>query len=349
MQINFGTREVSCKIVYYGPGLGGKTTNLRIVHEKAPEGNRGNLTSIATDGDRTLFFDFLPIELGSVRGMRTKFQLYTVPGQVYYNATRKLVLAGADGVVFVADSQKQKMAENKESLANLAENLREHGADIHEIPIVLQYNKRDLEDIESVETMDAEINTLNAPSFEAVAVSGEGVFPTLRACLKLVLTSLEKKELGAAVEREARVKAARERQKTQATPPAEATSGDRPALPPIPADSTPARTQPAPAHKTPAPSPQGAPEKPRATEPTTAPKTPAPSRAATAAGRTPAETPRAAATPATTAAPAGEGRVDRKPAFIGRRRRGVPVWGIATIIVAVTAAIAVVLWHLDFF
>jgi len=196
VQINFGSRQISCKIVYYGPGLGGKTTNLRVIHEKAPSDHRGELTSIATEGDRTLFFDFLPIELGTVRGMTTKFQLYTVPGQIYYNATRKLVLAGADGLVFVADSQKTKMEENKESLRNLEENLREHGVDVREIPLVMQFNKRDLPEIEAVEKMNEELNPLHAPYFESVAVRGDGVFPTLRTCLKLVLANLEKDRLG---------------------------------------------------------------------------------------------------------------------------------------------------------
>ncbi|MHC4852967.1 MAG: GTP-binding protein, partial [Planctomycetota bacterium] len=144
VQINFALKEVNCKIVYYGPGMSGKTTNLEIVHQKAPENNKGDLTSISTDGDRTLFFDFMPLDLGTVAGMRTKFQLYTVPGQVYYNSTRKLVLQGCDGVIFIADSDPEKMAENIESYDNLIENLQEYGKDIRELPHVLQYNKRDL-------------------------------------------------------------------------------------------------------------------------------------------------------------------------------------------------------------
>ncbi|MBI3723721.1 GTPase, partial [bacterium] len=142
VQINFAKREINCKLVYYGPGLSGKTTNLEVVHKKAPASKKGELTSIATEGDRTLFFDYMPLELGKVGGMNTKFQLYTVPGQVYYNATRKLVLQGADGVVFVADSQPDKMDENLESLQNLDDNLKEQGLDIRTLPLVLQWNKR---------------------------------------------------------------------------------------------------------------------------------------------------------------------------------------------------------------
>ena len=144
VQINFALKEVNCKVVFYGPGMSGKTTNLEIVHQKAPEENKGELTSISTDGDRTLFFDFMPLDLGNVAGMRTKFQLYTVPGQVYYNSTRKLVLQGVDGVIFVADSDPDKMDENIESYSNLIENLAEYGKDIRELPHVIQYNKRDL-------------------------------------------------------------------------------------------------------------------------------------------------------------------------------------------------------------
>ena len=187
VQINFALKEVNCKIVYYGPGLSGKTTNLEVIHSKAPNNNVGELTSIATEGDRTLFFDFLPLNLGSVAGMQTKFQIYTVPGQVYYNSTRKLVLQGADGIVFVAESRRGKMDENLESLSNLMENLEEYGMDIKTIPLVLQYNKRDLPDIYSVEEMDEKLNHLKSPSYEAVAVTGEGVFPTLKKLSQMVL------------------------------------------------------------------------------------------------------------------------------------------------------------------
>ena len=190
VQINFSLKEVNCKIVYYGPGLSGKTTNLEVVHQKAPQTSVGDLTSIATEGDRTLFFDFLPLNLGQVAGMKTKFQIYTVPGQVYYNSTRKLVLQGADGVVFVADSKRGKMDENIESLKNLEENLKEHGLSFDTLPVVLQYNKRDLPEVYSVEELEQELNPGNFPHVEAVARSGEGVFPTLKKLAGMVLQSL---------------------------------------------------------------------------------------------------------------------------------------------------------------
>ncbi|MGB0333303.1 MAG: GTP-binding protein, partial [Planctomycetota bacterium] len=158
VQINFAQKSVTVKIVYYGPGMSGKTTNLEVVHQRAPESNKGDLTSISTDGDRTLFFDFMPLDLGTVAGMRTQFQLYTVPGQVYYNSTRKLVLQGVDGVIFIADSSASMMEENLESLRNLEENLREYGKDIKTIPMVIQYNKRDLPDALPVEELEARIN-----------------------------------------------------------------------------------------------------------------------------------------------------------------------------------------------
>lgn len=194
VQINFALREVNCKVVYYGPGMSGKTTNLEIVHKKAPESNKGELTSIATEGDRTLFFDFMPLDLGTIAGMRTRFQLYTVPGQVYYNSTRKLVLQGVDGIVFVADSQASKMEENLESLENLKNNLAEYGKDIREIPLVIQFNKRDLPDALSVEEMKAKLNPWGGPTFEAVAITGEGVFPTLKALSGMVLETLNRDE-----------------------------------------------------------------------------------------------------------------------------------------------------------
>ena len=190
VQINFSLKEVNCKIVYYGPGLSGKTTNLEVVHLKAPKTSVGELTSIATEGDRTLFFDFLPLNLGQVAGMKTKFQIYTVPGQVYYNSTRKLVLQGADGIVFVADSKRGKMEENIESLKNLEENLKEHGLSFDTIPVVLQYNKRDLPEVYTIEELESELNTRSAPYIEAVARSGQGVFPTLKKLAAMVLKSL---------------------------------------------------------------------------------------------------------------------------------------------------------------
>lgn len=199
VQINFALKEVNCKVVYYGCGLSGKTTNLEVVHGKAPRDHVGELTSIATEGDRTLFFDFLPLDLGHVAGMNTKFQIYTVPGQVYYNSTRKLVLQGADGIVFVADSRRGKMDENVESLQNLEDNLREYGMDINTLPLVFQYNKRDLDDVYSVDDLEEKLNRFNAPWFEAVAVTGEGVFPTLKKVSSMVLESLNRQQGSTAV------------------------------------------------------------------------------------------------------------------------------------------------------
>lgn len=187
VSINYSSREVCCKIVFYGPGLSGKTTNLQYVHSKVPQNSRGKLISLATEADRTLYFDFLPINIGSINGFTAKFQLYTVPGQVYYNATRKLVLRGVDGIVFVADSQVDKMDENIESLLNLEENLVEYGYAIDEIPIVIQYNKRDLPNVMSVEQLNAQLNKRGWPTFEASATIGNGVFDTLKLIIKLVL------------------------------------------------------------------------------------------------------------------------------------------------------------------
>jgi signal recognition particle receptor subunit beta len=193
--INYASKEISCKIVFYGPGLSGKTTNLQYVHKKIPPQTRGDLISLATDQDRTLYFDFLPVDIGKVHGFSTKFQLYTVPGQVYYNATRKLVLRGVDGLVFVADSQKNKMDENIESLQNLVENLSEYGYKIERIPLVLQYNKRDLPDIMPVEEMEKILNPKGLHYFEAVATTGLGVFDTLKCISKLVLDQARRKQL----------------------------------------------------------------------------------------------------------------------------------------------------------
>ncbi|MFQ5431130.1 MAG: SurA N-terminal domain-containing protein [Nitrospinota bacterium] len=198
VQINFARKEVSCKLVYYGPGMSGKTTNLEVVHQKVPQNNKGDLVAIATEGDRTLFFDFLPLDLGTVRGMKTKFQLYTVPGQVYYASTRKLVLQGADGVIFVADSQKSKLAENQESLKDLLGNLQEYGIDVNSFPLVIQWNKRDLPDAAEVEWLDENINHLKATTTEAVAATGEGVMGTLKTAAGLVLERLNEQS-GAAL------------------------------------------------------------------------------------------------------------------------------------------------------
>lgn len=190
VQINFAQKQVSAKIVYYGPGMSGKTTNLEVVHQKAPDQNKGELTSISTDGDRTLFFDFMPLDLGTVAGMRTSFQIYTVPGQVYYNSTRKLVLQGVDGVVFVADSSASMVQENLESLRNLEENLNEYGKSLATLPHVIQFNKRDLPDALPLEELNRLLNPYGAPCFEAVASSGHGVFPTLKSLAARVLEAI---------------------------------------------------------------------------------------------------------------------------------------------------------------
>jgi signal recognition particle receptor subunit beta len=190
VQINFAQRQVNAKVVYYGPGMSGKTTNLEVVHQRAPSQNRGDLTSISTDGDRTLFFDFMPLDLGTVAGMRTCFQIYTVPGQVYYNSTRKLVLQGVDGVVFVADSSATMVEENLESLRNLEENLREYGKSLATTPHIIQFNKRDLPDALPVEQLNQLLNAHNAPFFEAIANTGQGVFPTLKALAARVLETI---------------------------------------------------------------------------------------------------------------------------------------------------------------
>jgi len=193
--INYAFKEISCKIVFYGPGLSGKTTNLQYVHQKIPPQTRGSLISLATDQDRTLYFDFLPVDIGKIHGFSTKFQLYTVPGQVYYNATRKLVLRGVDGLVFVADSQKSKMDENIESFQNLVENLSEYGYNIDKIPLVFQYNKRDLPNISSVEEIEKALNPKGLPRFEAVATKGIGVFDALKCISKLVLDQAKRRQL----------------------------------------------------------------------------------------------------------------------------------------------------------
>jgi signal recognition particle receptor subunit beta len=220
--INYASREINCKIVYYGPGLGGKTTNLEHVFGKVSPDTRGKMVSLATETERTLFFDFLPVDLGTVRGFKTRFHLYTVPGQVYYNASRKLILKGVDGVVFVADSQVERMEANVESMQNLYDNMAEYGYDLTKIPFIVQYNKRDLPNAAPVKDLQAQLNpgwevtdperqkeTPNpwekgemlveqrdgiwiecAPAFESVAVTGDGVFETLKAVAKLVLKSL---------------------------------------------------------------------------------------------------------------------------------------------------------------
>jgi mutual gliding-motility protein MglA len=190
--INYASREINCKIVYYGPGLCGKTTNLQYIFDSTAPQARGKLISLATETDRTLFFDFMPLELGTVRGFKTRFHLYTVPGQVFYDASRKLILKGVDGVVFVADSQEERMDANIESLYNLEENLKSQGYDLVKIPYVLQLNKRDLNNIVAADDLAAELQRKGEPVIEAVASTGQGVFDTLKAVAKQVLTELRK-------------------------------------------------------------------------------------------------------------------------------------------------------------
>jgi signal recognition particle receptor subunit beta len=190
---NYATKEITAKVVYYGPGLCGKTTNLQFIYDSLPSNNKSKMLSLATKTDRTLFFDFLPLDLGKIRGMRTKLQLYTVPGQVYYNSTRQLVLKGADGVVFVADSQDFALDANLESLQNLEDNLKRQGVRIREIPLVMQYNKRDLPNALPVADIDREVNKLGAPHYESVATTGIGVEETLKGVTQLVLSHLIKK------------------------------------------------------------------------------------------------------------------------------------------------------------
>jgi mutual gliding-motility protein MglA len=188
--INYSSREISCKIVYYGPGLGGKTTNIQYVYNRVAPQTRGRLVSLATEMDRTLFFDFLPLDLGAIKGFRTRFHLYTVPGQVYYDASRRLILRGVDGIVFVADSLINRFEANVESLYNLHENLAEHGLKLENVPFALQYNKRDLRNVIPVSDLQEELNPQRYPHFEAVATQGVGVFDTLKCVSKLVLRKL---------------------------------------------------------------------------------------------------------------------------------------------------------------
>ncbi len=189
---NYATRELSAKIVYYGPGLSGKTTNIEMVHNLLKPEQKGRLISLPTETDRTLFFDFLPLDLGEIKGFKVRFHLYTVPGQVFYNATRRLVLQGVDGVVFVADSQSSMMESNAESLKNLMDNLSTYGKKLKDLPFVMQFNKRDLKNIASVEDMNARLNTMRVPVFEGVAKDGAGVTETLVAVSRMVFTHLRK-------------------------------------------------------------------------------------------------------------------------------------------------------------
>jgi len=188
--INYAAREINCKIVYYGPGLCGKTTNIQFIYDKTGNTAKGKLISLATESERTLFFDFLPIELGTIRGFRTRFHLYTVPGQVFYDASRKLILKGVDGIVFVADSQEVRMDANVESIRNLKENLKAHGVSIDKVPYVLQMNKRDLPTAVPVPELERALRIKNEPVFEAVASRGTGVFETLKSAVKAVLMDL---------------------------------------------------------------------------------------------------------------------------------------------------------------
>jgi len=190
--INYSSREINCKIVYYGPGLCGKTTNLQYIYNKTNPEAKGKMISLATETERTLFFDFLPLSLGEIRGFRTRFHLYTVPGQVFYDASRKLILKGVDGVVFVGDSQMERMEANIESLDNLRTNLAEQGYDLDKLPYVVQYNKRDLPNASQLSELEETLNPTKVQSFEAVAPKGIGVFDTLKAVAKLVLTELKK-------------------------------------------------------------------------------------------------------------------------------------------------------------
>jgi signal recognition particle receptor subunit beta len=189
--INYAAREINCKIVYYGPGLGGKTTNIQWIHEKTRADAKGKLISLATETERTLFFDFLPIELGTIRGFRMRFHLYTVPGQVFYDASRKLILKGVDGVVFVADSQEARMDANIEAVSNLRGNLKEQGYDLAAMPYALQLNKRDLPSAVALAELEKALRIKDEPIFEAVATDGTGVFETLKSIIKLVLKDLK--------------------------------------------------------------------------------------------------------------------------------------------------------------
>ena len=188
--INYASREINCKIVYYGTGLGGKTTNLEYVYSKVNPDAKGKMISLATETERTLFFDFLPIDLGEVKGFKTRFHLYTVPGQVYYNASRKLILKGVDGVIFVADSQTERMEANIEAMHNLYENLESYGYDLTNIPFALQYNKRDLPNAMSMGNLRSQLNPMGVPDFEGVAIEGQGVFETLGSISKMVVKAL---------------------------------------------------------------------------------------------------------------------------------------------------------------
>lgn len=260
--VSYSGKEINAKIVFYGPGLCGKTTNLEYIYGSIPSNNRGKMVSMKTKTERTLFFDFLPLSLGELAGFKTRFLLYTVPGQVYYNATRKLVLKGVDAVVFVADSQRGKMEENLESLQNLRDNLKEHGLSLDQIPYVLQWNKRDMADLYSADELERALNKEGVPSFEAVATTGVGVFETFRAISKLLLGKLSK-EIGASVTSDVAARAkkaapassAPPKTPSQAAPSApETETRERPAEPVTasPAQASPPAGRPAPTADAPA-------------------------------------------------------------------------------------------------
>lgn len=193
MFVNYSSREINCKIVYYGPGLCGKTTNLKYIHGKTNPATRGKMIQLATESERTLYFDFMPLPLGEIQGFKTRFHLYTVPGQVFYGASRKLILKNVDGVVFVADSQIERMEANQESFDDLRDNLKEQANDIEKIPLVMQWNKRDLPNAASPEELSQMLNYLRRPEFSATATSGEGVFPTLREIARMVVRDLRRR------------------------------------------------------------------------------------------------------------------------------------------------------------
>jgi len=190
--INYASREINCKIVYYGPGLCGKTTNLQTIYQRTAPEARGKMISLATESERTLFFDFLPLALGDIRGFKTRFHLYTVPGQVFYDASRKLILKGVDGVVFVADCQEERLDANIESMENLKDNLEENGYQLENLPFVIQYNKCDLPNLSPMEELQSLLNPSDVPEFKACALSGDGVFETLKAVAKQILIDLKK-------------------------------------------------------------------------------------------------------------------------------------------------------------
>lgn len=189
--VNYNTKEVNCKIVYYGPGLGGKTTNIQYVYQKTTQDSKSKIITLNTENERTLFFDFLPLDLGEIRGFKTRFHLYTVPGQVFYEASRKLVLRGVDGIIFVADSQIERTEANLESLEDLKKNLEEQGYDVDKMPMVMQFNKRDLPNVASIEDMQRQLNIWDVPFYEGVATEGKGVFDTLKMISKMVLMNLK--------------------------------------------------------------------------------------------------------------------------------------------------------------